>query len=190
MLSFSMPSLLRTTLCLWAACLLSFASAHAEVVLADVQLSRAPGGEQATARLRGLSSQLPIGGAKIALRLYPVTPELRAWLQASGGQASSINATLPGGSVWSVPLKETRAGTYQASIPASGARAGVLTLIDTTFAGESAVAAARVPGAPARVQLTLPKTAPLPSLWVLTATLGLGVPALVGVLVALLGRKK
>ncbi len=174
------------------AVVLGVAWGHAEPVQLVVQL--APGGERVNVEMQmiGVVSTLPIRGAVVEVRLYPLTDELSRLLEEGGGELSQAgNADLPATPVAQASFEEAREGGYRAKLPVPPAGDYLLTVVDTTFKGEDALAAKKVsfPLRPsgATLSLELPETS-TPNRYLLYALLGLALPALVGIGFALAAR--
>jgi len=166
---------------------------HAEPVQLVVVLSPEGDRVQVEMQMVGEVSTLPIRGAVVEVRLYPLTPELEALLAQSGdgGLSRAGDPDLPGKPVSRARMEEPPEGGYRATLPLPEPGAYVLAVVDTTFKGEAAVAAKPVrfplPPSGATLALQLPETS-TPNRYLLYALLGLALPALVGVGFALAAR--
>lgn len=173
--------------------LASLALAHAEPVQAVVTLRQEKGGLEVQVALVGETSTLPIRGAVLDLILARPNPRLLGWMK-DGVLSRTGSAKLPAEEVARVPLKEAKVGTYTARLaPAPPPGEYVLVLLDTTFKGEATMTGKliRLPleANPTIFTGVLPETK-TPSRYLFYALAGLAVPALIGLVFALLARSE
>ncbi len=170
--------------------LLGLAWAHAEPVQAVTTLTQGPAGLGVKVALVGETSTLPIRGAVLKVLLAKPDPRLLAWMK-DGRLSRTGGAKLPAPVVAEAALKETAPGTYRARLPDPGPGRYVLVVLDTTFRGEATMTGRVVtlPPDPNPLIYTgiMPKTR-TPSRYLFYALAGLAVPALIGLVFALLSR--
>jgi len=171
--------------------LLSLAWAHAEPVQAVVTLRQTPEALTVEVALVGETSTLPIRGAVLDLILAKPNERLRA-LMKDGVLSRTGSAKLPAEIVAQVPFDEPKPGTYYAELkPPPPPGRYVFVLLDTTFKGEATMTGQEIE-LPLKENPTiftgvLPETK-TPSRYLLYALAGLAVPALIGLVFALLAR--
>ncbi len=170
--------------------LLTVVLAHAEPVQAVTTLTQVPGGLDVKVALVGETSTLPIRGASLEILLAKPNARLRAWMK-DGQLSRTGSAKLPATVVAQAVLKETQPGTYRARLADPGPGRYVLVVLDTTFKGEATMTGRMIelPPNPNPLIYTgiMPKTT-TPSRYLFYALAGLAVPALIGLVFALLSR--
>jgi len=164
---------------------------HAEPVQAVITLRQAPEALYVEVALVGETSTLPIRGAVLELILAKPNERLRA-LMKDGVLSRTGSAKLPAEIVLRTPFDETKPGTYQAVIkPPPPPGRYVLVLLDTTFKGEATMTGKEIElplkENPTIITGVLPETQ-TPSRYLFYALAGLAVPALIGIVFALLAR--
>ena len=165
--------------------------AHAEPVQAVVTLRQSENALEVEVALVGETSTLPIRGAVLELVLARPSGRLLG-LMKDGVLSRTGDAKLPAEEVARTPLKETKPGTYTGRLsPPPGEY--VLVLLDTTFKGEATMTGklVRLPleESPTIFTGVLPETK-TPSRYLFYALAGLAVPALIGLVFALLARSE
>ncbi|MBB5234309.1 hypothetical protein [Deinococcus budaensis] len=160
---------------LLVALLASGSLAHSETVAVTTSLTPMQNAVRVEADLVGQTSGLPIRGAAVEVRVSRATTGVpRA--EAVAGADLLGRATLTAG----------EAGRYSGTLTLLPAGRYLLTVVDTTYRGEAAVAARAFAfaGQPTRVTVVLPATS-TPGRYVVSALLGLLAPLLVlGVILA------
>ena len=167
--------------------------AHAEPVQAVVTLHQSENALEVEVALVGETSTLPIRGAVLELILARPSDRLLG-LMKDGVLSRTGDAKLPAEEVARVPLKETKPGTYATRLsPPPPPGEYVLVLLDTTFKGEATMTGklVRLPleESPTIFTGVLPETK-TPSRYLFYALAGLAVPALIGLVFALLARSE
>ncbi|MBB6099610.1 hypothetical protein HNR42_003063 [Deinobacterium chartae] len=186
-------SALLTALSLAALPLLSPpAHAHAEPVQVVANLSLEAEATPLQLGLVGQTSTLPVRGAVVEVRLYPEDDAWRRRLEQGGGTVSTTDLSiLPGNALDTVHLEEVRTADYRGRLRPLEAGRYVLAVLDTTFKGETALAARAFEVSPGRssalVTALLPKTQ-TPTSYLVWALIGLAVPALIVLGVVFVGR--
>ncbi len=167
------------------------ASAHSEVVVVTTALTVQGAALRADAQLIGRTSGLPIRGAHVELALSRATPADRAARRADGTLDPRPERLRGDALIQRVPLAQDDAGHYVGTLPRVAAGAYVLTIIDTTYRGEttSAARALTFTGAPAKVAVELPATQ-TPGRYLMYALLGILVPFLIPVIAIVNGNRK
>ena len=171
--------------------LLSLALAHAEPVQAVVTLREEENALVVEVSLVGETSTLPIRGAVLDLILAKPNDRLRA-LMKDGVLSRTGSPKLPAEIVLKVPFEETKPGSYRVVIsPPPPPGRYVLVLLDTTFRGEATMTGTEIE-LPLKENPTiftgvLPETK-TPSRYLFYALAGLAVPAIIGLIFALLAR--
>ena len=173
--------------------LAALALAHAEPVQAVVTLTQTADALEVEVALVGETSTLPIRGAVLELILARPSDRLLGWMK-DGVLSRTGSAKLPAEEVVRVPLKEQKPGTYTARLsPPPPPGTYVLVLLDTTFKGEATMTGKeiRLPleENPTLFTGILPETK-TPSRYLFYALAGLAVPALIGLVFALLARSE
>ena len=165
--------------------LLSAAAAHSEVVTVTTLLSPLGPDLHADAQLLGRTSGLPIRGAHVELALSRERPADRRTGGTSGERPRAD--TLVG----RVPLTQGDSGHYVGTLPRVAGGTYVVTIIDTTYRGETTTAARTVTlgGRPAQVTVDLPATR-TPGRYLLYALLGIFVPFLIPVVAILRSNRQ
>ncbi len=170
--------------------LLSLVLAHAEPVQAVTTLKATGKRLDVKVALVGETSTLPIRGAVLTVLLARPDPRLLAWMK-DGKLSRTGRADLPAEVVTEASLKETSPGTYAAELANPGPGRYVLVVLDTTFKGEATMTGRQIelPPNPNPLIYTgiMPKTK-TPSRYLFYALAGLAVPALIGLVFALLSR--
>ena len=166
------------------------AGAHSEPVQVVAMLEHGSGGLEIKVNLVGEVSTLPIRGAVLEARLTKADPGILAWMQ-NGAFARTGKASLPAEVVAKTALQEGKAGEYTGRLEVPGPGAYVFVLVDTTFRAEATMTGWRLdlplPPTPTIFTGLMPKTT-TPSRYLTYALIGLAVPALIGVVFALLAR--
>jgi len=164
---------------------------HAEPVQAVMTLRQEGDALMVEVSLVGETSTLPIRGAVLDLILAKPNDRIRA-LMKDGVLSRTGDPDLPTEVVLKVPLEEEKPGTYTATLrPLPPPGRYVFVLLDTTFKGEATMTGTEIE-LPLRENPTiftgvLPETK-TPSRYLFYALAGLAVPALIGIVFALLAR--
>jgi len=171
--------------------LAALALAHAEPVQAVITLRQTADALEVEVALVGETSTLPIRGAVLELILAKPNERLRA-LMKDGVLSRTGSEKLPAEIVARTPFEETKPGTYRAVLkPLPPPGRYVLVLLDTTFKGEATMTGQEIElplkENPTIITGVLPETT-TPSRYLFYALAGLAVPALIGLVFALLAR--
>ena len=171
---------------------LGIALGHAEPVQAVIKLWEKGEELKVEVALVGETSTLPIRGAVVEVILAKPGPRLLGWM--NDGVLSRTGSTdLPAEVVARKPLKEKKIGVYEATLPRPRPGEYVLVLLDTTFKGEATMTGRLVTfpleQEPTIITGVLPETK-TPSRYLFYALAGLAVPALIGLVFALLSRSE
>ena len=173
--------------------LAALALAHAEPVQAVVTLRETPNALEVKVALVGEVSTLPIRGAVLELLLARPSDRLLA-LMKDGVLSRTGSTKLPAEVVFRARFDEPKPGTYTARLePPPPPGEYVFVLLDTTFKGEATMTGQLIQ-LPLRENPTLftgvlPETK-TPSRYLFYALAGIAVPAIIGLVIALLARSE
>ncbi|WP_102124865.1 hypothetical protein [Deinococcus planocerae] len=160
--------------------LTSVALAHSEPVEVTTSLTPVPGAVQVAAELVGQTSGLPVRGAAVEVQVSRDT-----------GAPPQQEAVPTGALLGRAPLAAGERGRYTGRLSGLPPGRYVLTVVDTTYRGEAAVAARAftLSGQPTRVAVVLPVTS-TPRRYVVSALLGLSVAPLILVIMTVVTARQ
>lgn len=156
------------------------ALAHSEPVEVTAALTPSPGAVRVQAELVGETSGLPIRNAEVEVRVSRGMGTPPAGEESTGDVLGQARLTPGEGGRYVGTLRPLPAGRY------------VLTVVDTTYGGEAAVAARAFPfsGRPVQVAVVLPATS-TPRRYVVSALMGLLVaPTILVVMTVVTARRQ